>query len=80
MGQPEPQHSPSDLFRLDGKVAIGTGASSGIGLRMAATLDAAGATVILAARRIERLESATSEMRRGVPSGATSPTRPISND
>ncbi len=46
----------TDLFRLDGKVAILTGASSGLGERFAHTLSAAGAGVVLAARRAERLD------------------------
>jgi NAD(P)-dependent dehydrogenase (short-subunit alcohol dehydrogenase family) len=41
---------------LDGKVAIVTGASSGIGRRFASVLHDAGATVIAAARRMDRLE------------------------
>jgi NAD(P)-dependent dehydrogenase (short-subunit alcohol dehydrogenase family) len=45
-----------DLFRLDGKVAIVTGASSGLGVAFAAALAEAGADVALGARRVERLE------------------------
>lgn len=43
-------------FRLDGKVAWVTGASSGIGCRLAEGFAAAGATVVLAARREDRLQ------------------------
>lgn len=46
----------SDRFRLDGKVAVVTGASSGLGVGFAKTLAAAGADVVLGARRVERLE------------------------
>lgn len=47
---------PNDLFSLEGKVAILTGASSGLGNRFARLLSDSGATVIVAARRAERLE------------------------
>src|ERR1700760_4346788 len=46
-----------DLFRLDGRVAIVTGASSGIGVAFAQGLAEAGADGALGARRVERLES-----------------------
>jgi NAD(P)-dependent dehydrogenase (short-subunit alcohol dehydrogenase family) len=46
-----------DRFRLDGKVAIVTGASSGLGVTFAKALAQAGADVVLAARRADRLES-----------------------
>jgi NAD(P)-dependent dehydrogenase (short-subunit alcohol dehydrogenase family) len=54
---------PLAAFRLDGKVAIVTGASAGLGSRFARVLDAAGARVVLAARRAERLELLASELR-----------------
>jgi NAD(P)-dependent dehydrogenase (short-subunit alcohol dehydrogenase family) len=44
-----------DRFRLDGKVAIVTGASSGLGVAFAEGLAEAGATVVICARRIDRL-------------------------
>jgi NAD(P)-dependent dehydrogenase (short-subunit alcohol dehydrogenase family) len=43
------------LFRLDGRVALITGASSGLGMRFARVLHAAGAAVVLAARRKDRI-------------------------
>jgi NAD(P)-dependent dehydrogenase (short-subunit alcohol dehydrogenase family) len=45
-----------DRFRLDGRVAIVTGASSGLGVDFAAGLAEAGADVVIAARRAARLE------------------------
>ncbi|HEX8123087.1 MAG TPA: glucose 1-dehydrogenase [Solirubrobacteraceae bacterium] len=45
-----------DLFRLDGKVAIVTGASSGLGVAFATGLAEAGADVAICARRVEKLE------------------------
>jgi NADP-dependent 3-hydroxy acid dehydrogenase YdfG len=47
--------SITDLFRLDGKVAVVTGASSGLGVACAQALAEAGADVVLAARRAEAL-------------------------
>ena len=43
-------------INLEGKVALITGASSGLGARFAHTLAAAGAKVVLASRRVERLK------------------------
>ncbi len=51
-----------DSFRLDGRTALVTGASSGLGRHFAQVLAAAGATVILAARRRERLEALAQEI------------------
>ena len=45
-----------DRFKLDGKVAVVTGASSGLGVAFAKALAEAGADVVLGARRAERLE------------------------
>ena len=50
-----------EMFRLDGKVAIVTGASSGLGVAFAQALAEAGADVALGARRVDRL-SDTAEL------------------
>ena len=50
------------LFRLDGRVAIVTGASSGLGERFARVLAQAGASVVVAARRAERLKALVAEL------------------
>jgi NAD(P)-dependent dehydrogenase (short-subunit alcohol dehydrogenase family) len=47
--------SITDLFSLDGKVAIVTGASSGLGVAFAQAFAEAGADVVLGARRVDRL-------------------------
>ena len=49
-------------FRLDGKRALVTGASSGIGAASAVALAEAGAEVWLAARRVVELEALAAEM------------------
>jgi len=50
-------------------VAIVTGASSGLGRRFARVLDAVGATVVLAARRTDRLDSLAGDLRDAHPVG-----------
>jgi NAD(P)-dependent dehydrogenase (short-subunit alcohol dehydrogenase family) len=47
---------------LSGRVALVTGASSGLGAQFAKTLSVAGAAVVLAGRRVERLKTLRSEI------------------
>lgn len=52
----------SARFRLDGRVALVTGASSGLGVQFARALRQAGAEVMVTARRKERLEQLSDEL------------------
>jgi NAD(P)-dependent dehydrogenase (short-subunit alcohol dehydrogenase family) len=51
---------------LSGRVALVTGASSGLGTQFAKTLAAAGCGVVLAGRRVERLKTLRAEIRAAV--------------
>ena len=53
---------PLHAFRLDDRVAIVTGASSGLGDRFARVLAAAGARVVVTARRADRLEALVADL------------------
>ncbi len=50
------------MFRLDGKIALITGASGGIGAAIARTLHGQGATVALSGTRADALETLTAEL------------------
>ena len=54
----------SKRFDLSGKVALVTGASSGLGVHFARTLAEAGASVVVAARRADRLASLQAELQK----------------
>jgi NAD(P)-dependent dehydrogenase (short-subunit alcohol dehydrogenase family) len=58
---------PLQQFRLDGRTAVVTGASSGLGDRFARVLHAVGAEVVVAARRLDRLERLADELDRCTP-------------
>ena len=52
----------NSLFSLEGKVAMITGASSGIGAQLAGAAARAGADVVLCARRTDRIEALASDI------------------
>lgn len=54
--------SAAEIFSLHGKVALVTGASSGLGLRFAQCLAENGAAVALVARRADRLKTLAAEI------------------
>ena len=51
-----------DMFRLDGKVALVTGASGGIGAAIARALHVQGATVVLSGTRREKLDELAADL------------------
>jgi NAD(P)-dependent dehydrogenase (short-subunit alcohol dehydrogenase family) len=53
----------TDLFSLEGKVAVLSGASTGIGRHLAGTLAGAGAKVLLGARSVDKLRERVVEIR-----------------
>jgi len=67
------------MFRLDGKTALVTGASGGIGAGIARTLHAAGATIVLSGTRASALEALAGELAERVrvcPADLRDPTAP----
>lgn len=53
-----------DRFRLDGRIALVTGASGGLGQHFAQLLASAGARVAVAARRVDKLQSVVDSITR----------------
>lgn len=52
----------ADLFSVQGRTAVVTGASAGLGVTDAKALAAAGANAVVAARRTEKLEAVAKEI------------------
>ena len=52
----------SDMFDLTGKIALITGASSGLGVQFAKALAGQGADIAICARRLDRLEAVKAEI------------------
>ena len=62
--EPSTYRTVLDVFRLDGRVAIVTGASRGLGAAMTMARAEAGADLVLAARTALDLEQLAAEVRR----------------
>src|SRR6202030_834404 len=62
MQQDDLPMTAAELFDLTGRVALVTGASSGLGARFAQVLAAAGGAVVLVARRADRLPAVKSQI------------------
>ena len=67
-----PRWTPEDAPRIDGRVAVVTGASSGLGERTAEALAARGAHVVLATRDAARTAAAMERIRSRVPGASLS--------
>jgi len=63
MSEPQVSSAIAQRFSLAGRVALVTGAGSGIGLHFAHTLAAAGAKVACVARRADRVEAVAAQIR-----------------
>jgi NAD(P)-dependent dehydrogenase (short-subunit alcohol dehydrogenase family) len=57
-----PLGDPLAAFRLNGRLALVTGASAGLGDHFARVLHAAGATVVVAARRLARVDALAADL------------------
>lgn len=63
-----------DISDQSGRIAVVTGANSGLGFETAAALGAHGGTVVMAARNADRLQAAMAELRRRHPGADLEPT------
>ncbi|HEY7917761.1 MAG TPA: SDR family oxidoreductase [Acidimicrobiales bacterium] len=64
MSEPSTPTPPAELFSVEGKTVVVTGGTRGIGRMIAGGFVAAGATVILAARKADAVEEAVAELSR----------------
>lgn len=62
MNSPSPRSDPTAALRLDGQVALITGAAGGLGQLMADTLGESGARLILVGRNADKLKAMQSEL------------------
>ncbi|WP_369640615.1 SDR family NAD(P)-dependent oxidoreductase, partial [Nocardia sp. JMUB6875] len=67
MGSKTSPWTAADIPDLNGRTAIVTGASAGLGLETARRLAERGARVVMACRSGERAAAAAEEIRAGVP-------------
>jgi 7-alpha-hydroxysteroid dehydrogenase len=72
--------SALDAFRLDGKVAIVTGAGRGIGAEIARTFADVGANVVIASRTKEQLDEVAADIRKAGQEALVLPTDVNDND
>jgi 7-alpha-hydroxysteroid dehydrogenase len=72
--------SALDAFRLDGKVAIVTGAGRGIGAEIARTFGDVGANVVIASRTKEQLDEVAADIRQAGQEALVLPTDVNDND
>ena len=68
-----PRWTAEDIPDQSGRTAVVTGANSGLGLETAAALAAHGATVVMASRNIDRLQTAVTEVRHRHPAAEVVP-------
>jgi NAD(P)-dependent dehydrogenase (short-subunit alcohol dehydrogenase family) len=68
-----PRWTDANIDDLSGRVAVVTGANSGLGLETSAALAAHGATVVMASRNPDRLDTAMAEVDRRHPDASVEP-------
>jgi protochlorophyllide reductase len=68
-----PRWTSADINDLSGRVAVVTGANSGLGFETSAALAAHGARVVMAGRNADRLEQAMSDIRLRSPAASVEP-------